>query len=193
MVPERLHCCWGCRVHSWFSPIALHRTALVRGPGQVVPPDSAATHSATAANQSPGPRPPASPFPLPSPQSAPASAGSAHHPIRFASNSSNTGRYWTPLSAAVRRASWSRERHLMAVCDPSEPRYARRKPVSNPGERPQNRQIMVQLPADPLSSWTSSRQRDVWASLSPQQTSICKRLSLNECISSGAGGLRRPA
>ena len=47
------------------------------------PPDSAATHSATAANQSPAPRPPASPFPLPSPQSAPASAGSAHHPIRL--------------------------------------------------------------------------------------------------------------
>ena len=36
MVSERLHCCWGCRVHSCFSHLALHRTALVRGSGQVV-------------------------------------------------------------------------------------------------------------------------------------------------------------
>jgi hypothetical protein len=37
MVPEPLHCFWGCRVHSCSSPFALHRAALVRGPGQVVP------------------------------------------------------------------------------------------------------------------------------------------------------------
>ena len=37
MVPGPLHCCWGCRVHSCSSPFALHRAALVRGPGQVVP------------------------------------------------------------------------------------------------------------------------------------------------------------
>jgi hypothetical protein len=32
-----LHCCWGCRVHPCSGPFALHRGALVRGPGQVVP------------------------------------------------------------------------------------------------------------------------------------------------------------
>jgi hypothetical protein len=39
MVPGPLHCCCPCRVQSCFSPFALHRAALVRGPGQVVPPE----------------------------------------------------------------------------------------------------------------------------------------------------------
>src|SRR5512139_2741307 len=37
MVPGSLHRCCPCRVHLCFSPFALHRAALVRGPGQVVP------------------------------------------------------------------------------------------------------------------------------------------------------------
>ncbi len=37
MVPGPLHCRWDYCVHSWSSPFALHRAALVRGPGQVVP------------------------------------------------------------------------------------------------------------------------------------------------------------
>jgi hypothetical protein len=81
----------------------------------------------------------------------------------------------------------------MAVCEPSEPRYARRQPFPNPGEYPQNRQISVQLPIELLSRRPSCRQREVWVSSSPQETSIRKLLSLKDCISSGAGGVRRPA
>jgi hypothetical protein len=53
--------------------------------------------------------------------------------------------------------------------------------------------ILVQLPAELLSSWTSSRQRDVWVSSFPHETSTRKLLSLKKWISSGAGGLRSPA
>ena len=81
----------------------------------------------------------------------------------------------------------------MTVCEPSEPRYARRQPVPNPGEHPKNRHIIVQLPAELLSSWISLCQRHLWVSSSPHETSTRKLLSLNEWISSGAGGLRRSA
>jgi hypothetical protein len=74
----------------------------------------------------------------------------------------------TGVDDAVDKSEFSLfKQALMAVCEPSEPRYARRQPSPNPGEHHQNHHILVQLPAEPWSCWTGSRQQDIWVSASP--------------------------
>ena len=56
----------------------------------------------------------------------------------------------------IQKSASSRSRslrsHAPAVCEPSEPRYAGRKPFPSPGDHPQNNPILVQFPPEFLSS-----------------------------------------
>jgi hypothetical protein len=62
--------------------------------------------------------------------------------------------------------------------EPSEPRYAGRRSSLRTGGLARNRNILVQLSAELLSSRTISRQRHVWISLSLYEASTRKLLSL---------------